>query len=620
MVFTGGMSSETPVLNTDTATDLVRTLCSYGGPAGSYSQRLSSVAAVPPPSGQASQYAVVADFNGDGIPDVVNLSDGTATVSLFAADGTVQSTTEFPVSDTAYFGVAGDFNGDGKQDLALSNNDDGSGTGSVAILLGNGDGTFQSPKTVAVAGNPFSIAAADFNGDGNLDVAVTDESQLVVWVLLGNGGGTLRSPVQYPSGGSGRDLAGSILAADFNNDGKVDLAVMNDGVGDSNTIAVSLGKGGGTFQAPVLSQAGNGELGSLSYADFNGDGKLDLAIAYGGSNSISMVMGNGDGTFQAAANYVTGSQPGSVTPIPLQDGTFVLLTLDQNSGEMIVSSGNTDGTLNMPPLYSLDLAGTAVAAADLNGDHIPDMIYYVGRTGEVGVMLMASDLTLNPPVTYQTQTGPGAPAEPQNFTTGDLNGDGVPDVVIANSPSSKGTVSVLLGKGDGTLGAAQTYPAGSFTSAVVLADFDGDGKLDAAVVNTGDTSSTTDTGNVSVYIGNGDGSLKPPVHYSAGSLRPFSLVTGDFNGDGRPDLAVSTSQTNPQSPMSSNVAILLNNGDGTFKSVSTLPSGPGPYQQLSMAAGDFNGDGKVDLAVPVNTPNGSNNTIAIFLGNGDVIF
>jgi hypothetical protein len=578
------------------------------------------VAAVPPPSGQASQYAVVADFNGDGILDAVNLSDGTATVLLFAADGSVQSTTEFPVSDSAYFGVAGDFNGDGKQDLALSDNNDGTGTGSVVILLGNGDGTFQSPKTVAVAGNPFSIAAADFNRDGNLDIAVTDESQLVAWVLLGNGDGTLRSPVSIPSGGAGRDLAGSILAADFNNDGIVDLAVLNDGVGDPNTIAVSLGKGGGTFQAPVLSQAGNGELGSLSYADFNGDGKLDLAIAYGGSNSISMVMGNGDGTFQAAANYVTGSQPGSVTPIPLNDGTFALFTLDQISGEMIVSPGNSDGTLNMPPIYSLDLTGTAVAAADLNGDHIPDVMYYVGRTGEVGVMLMSSDLTLNPPVTYQTQTGPGAPAGPQNFATGDLNGDGVADVVIANSPSTTGTVSVLLGKGDGTLGAEHTYQAGSFTSAVVLADFDGDGKLDAAVVNTGDASSNTDTGNVSVLIGNGDGSFKPPVNYSAGSLRPFSLVTGDFNGDGKPDLAISTSQTNPQSPMSSSVVILMNNRDGTFKTASTLPTGPGPYQQLSMAAGDFNGDGKVDLAVLVDIPNGSNNTISIFLGNGDGTF
>ncbi len=214
----------------------------------------------------------------------------------------MESTNSFTVSSSADFGVAGDFNGDGKQDLALSDNDDGSGTGSVVILLGNGDGTFQAAKSFAVAGNPFSIAAADFNRDGNLDIAVTDENQLVAWVLLGNGDGTLRSPVSIPSGGAGRDLAGSILAADFNNDGKFDLAVVNDGVGDPNTIAVSLGeKGDGTFQAPVLSKAGNGELGSLSYADFNGDGKLDLAIAYGSSNSISMVMGNGDGTFQAAA-------------------------------------------------------------------------------------------------------------------------------------------------------------------------------------------------------------------------------------------------------------------------------------------------------------------------------
>ncbi len=542
---------------------------------------------------------------------------GVAAITLQAADGSVLSTGSVPIGATSVYGLTGDFNGDGKQDLAIANNDDGLGTGSVWILLGNGDGTFQTAKIAAVKGNPFNIAIGDFNGDGNLDVAVmqsfltTDD---VVWVLLGNGDGSLRSPVSYLAGGT---LPDSILAADFNNDGNLDLAVSSDG---ANTFAVLLGKGDGTFKPPLVSPGGTGGSGHLAYDDFNRDGNLDLAIAYQLTNSISMLMGKGDGTFQPATNYVTGSEPDSLAVEPLNDGTFALFTMDQISGNMIVSPGSSDGTLTLPLIHTVGGMPTAVAAADLNGDNIPDVVYYDSASSALNVMLMTSNYTLSAAVSYPLQNEGGYTAI-QALAIGDLNGDGHPDVVVANSQATAGRVSVLLGSGTGTLGSKHDYASGSYPSGVVLADFNGDGKLDAAVVNSGNPESSTDTGSVSVLIGNGDGSFKAPVTYSAGSQRPLSIVAADFNGDGKPDLAVATEQILFSDPfVQGNVTILLNQGDGTFKTGSTLAAGPAPFQELAVAAGDVNGDGKIDLAVLSYNQNTSANNVAIFLGNGDGTF
>jgi uncharacterized repeat protein (TIGR02543 family) len=621
----GGVPYESSPTDAGTAFQFGNGLCDSLAkgviPTGNSQSELSRAGnAVPAttPVGQASDVGlIVADLNGDGIPDTVQLSSflGAATVTLFAADQTVLSTSSFQIGATSVYGLPGDFNGDGKQDLAIASGDDGTGTGSVWILLGNGDGTFQAAKKSAVSGNPFNIAIGDFNGDGKLDVAVTDDKLgLVVWVLLGNGDGTLQSSVSYASGGT---LPDSILAADFNNDGKLDLAVMNDG---ANTFAVLLGKGDGTFNPPQISPGGAGGSGYLAYADFNHDGNLDLAIAYSLTNSISMLMGNGDGTFQPATNYVTGGDPDSLAVIPLDDGTFALLTLDIVSGEMIVSSTSSGGTLLMPPIYTIGGMPAAIAAADLNGDRIPDVVFYDSASSAVNVMLTASNFALSAPVTYPLQNAGGYTAI-QALAIGDLNGDGHPDVMIANSQATAGSVSVLLGSASGTLGTEHDYASGSYPSGVVLADFNGDGKLDAAVVNSGNTESATDTGNISVLIGNGDGSFKTPASYSAGSQRPLSLVAADFNGDGKPDLAVATEQVLFSDPfVQGNVTILLNNGDGTFKTGSTLAAGPAPFQELAVAAGDVNGDGKIDLAVLDYNQNTSTNNIAIFLGNGDGTF
>jgi hypothetical protein len=180
------------------------------------------------------------------------------------------------------------------------------------VLLGNGDGTFQAAMTYAAGNNPFCITLGDFNGDGNLDLAVANGNSANVSVLLGKGDGTFQPAVNYPTG----VFPDGIAAGDFNGDGKLDLAIAN-----NTNVTVMLGNGDGTFQTGVNYATDFGSR-AVAVGDFNGDGKVDLAVAnygestgYGGD--VSVLLGNGDGTFQKAVNYTAGG-----TPVSLAVGDF----------------------------------------------------------------------------------------------------------------------------------------------------------------------------------------------------------------------------------------------------------------------------------------------------------
>ncbi|HLK48160.1 MAG TPA: FG-GAP-like repeat-containing protein [Bryobacteraceae bacterium] len=605
----------------ETALAVAQQLCNStvqsSGGFGGFARHAAATAAAALPWGQASQSLIAADFNGDGIPDTVVLNSGSATVTLLNADGTVKSTSTLSVANSSPYGLAADFNGDGYQDLAITNNPQGSPTGSISIFLGKGDGTFQAPKQFPVAGYPFSIAAADFNGDGYLDVAVTDDVLGLVWVLSGDGHGNLGTPVSYPTGSQtpyNLNPPTSLVAQDFTGDGKIDLAIFNNNA-IAVTVAVLPNLGNGTFGAPKLSPGGLSRGGYLSYGDFNRDGKLDLAIAIANADSIAMLMGNGDGTFAAPVNYVTGDIPASLSPLPNDDGTFELLTLDHNTQQMIVTPGLSDGELNVPLLYAAGQRPVSVAAGDMNGDGIPDIVTYNNNCCQAGVsvLLTKPDFTEQAAVAYPLASA-GAQT-PQALALGDLNGDKIPDVVVTGSQSASGTVSVLLGQKAGTLGGEHDFPSGSFPTAVVMADFNGDHNLDLAVANGGDTNNPAETGNVSILFGNGDGSFKAPVNYNVGPLRPMSLVAADLNGDGMPDLAVATGSPSFTNPAPGAVTILLNNGKGVFTSAGTIPAGPSAGQNLALAVGDLNGDKFNDLAILNYNPSTFANNVAIYFNN-----
>jgi hypothetical protein len=329
-----------------------------------------------------------------------------------------------------------------------------------------------------------------------------------------------------------------VSTGDFNGDGKLDLAVANSG---GSTVSILLGNGDGTFQPAVGYTVGSQPV-NISIADFNGDGKQDLAVANGfGTTTVSILLGNGDGTFQAAVNYPAGGSTPR-TPVAADfngDGKLDLAIANYDDATVSVLLGNGDGTLQSP------------------------MVFAVGQ------------------------------AQPDWLVTGDFNGDGKLDLATANFDNFAGnTVSVLLGNGDGTFQPYVDYPTGPAPTSIAVADFNGDGKLDLA------TCTGAIGGAISILLGNGDGSFQEPMNYAAGS-GPVAVIAGDFNGDGKLDLAVSDINTNL-------VSLLLGRGDGTFENPSTHPVGASPRQ---LAAGDFNGDGRLDLVAA----NSGANAVSVLL-------
>ena len=312
----------------------------------------------------------VGDFNGDGIPDLA-ISEFGIDIDLGNGDGTFQARVLAPgLLPYIEFIAVGDFNGDGKLDLAVAYCNDTFPTtqpGAVEILLGNGDGTFNLAAVSPATGNtPTAIATGDLNGDGNLDLAISNGSSNTVTILLGNGNGTFTAVASPATGNS----PSSLVVGDFNGDGKPDLAVTN---ATDNTVTILLGNGDGTFKAMASPVTGN-RPSAIAAGDFTGNGKVDLAVANAAGNTITILLGNGDGTFTAATGPAIAGP--LVTPIAVADfnGDGVAdLAVGGNAPALFL--GNGDGTFSpSAPLSPFVYPIQSVVAADLDGDGIADVV------------------------------------------------------------------------------------------------------------------------------------------------------------------------------------------------------------------------------------------------------
>jgi FG-GAP-like repeat len=542
-------------------------------------------------------------------------------------------------SSAIAFGV-GDFNRDGNLDLVVVD----PSIARAQVYLGNGKGSFTKGVGAPIAANPYCITVADFNNDGILDLAIAGND--TTEILLGNGDGTFQAGKQVPE-----SRIFSIAAGDFNNDGNQDLLL--------NGETILLGKGDGTFQQPTTFGT-YATYVQVAIGDFNGDHKLDFALLYNGAtNLVVTYLGNGDGTFQTPlTTELPGYYPRTITAGDFNgDGKTDLATSGcsdsycnaAGTANILLSNGN--GTFQVQTIAELiGFKPGAILAGDINRDGKTDLVAMNG-SDDMAVWTGKGDGTFNVSQSWALPPSPG------NAAIGDFNNDGQPDIAVINSENdnTQTVMTVVLGTARGKfLAAAESYAYAP--DVLATGDFNEDGKLDAIVSSGFDNKGTVALGNgngtfralasfpmlpennsaneilvddfnndhhldiismsdnnlgqVVIGLGNGNGTFKPGVRINCGVNATF-VVAGDFNGDGKLDLA-----TTNYGAGAGNVDICLGNGDGTFQAPTTIGLSSG-LQPNFAAATDLNGDGKVDLIV---IDSGNPGSYITMLGNGDGTF
>jgi hypothetical protein len=608
--------------------------------------------------GRSPRAVRVADVNGDGIPDLVvaNYNDNTVSVLLGMGDGSFEPQKVYAVGEKPYSLAVADVNGDGKPDLVVANS--AGDTVSVLLNLGRGDGTFGPQHTFATGRQPFSVAVADLNGDGIPDIVTANAFDNTVSVLLGNGDGTFRPQQAFAVG----SRPYSVALADVNGDGRPDIVTTNYG---NNSVSVLLNDVTGSFRSQQTFATDKSPVQTI-VADVNGDGRPDLITVSNHDGATGVLLGKGDGTFASATagsgvglsdtplladlngdgipdsvvldrsgnilfrKGLAGATNAFAPPVILNPGrparAITLLRIGSRSAiaaadahfdpalstrqfvfSVSIYTVNENGDVSRRTAFSTTALPTSLAVADLTGNGLDDIIAANALDDSVTIALQslpAASPWLIPPWRFATPITVPAGIAPSDIAVTDMNADGLPDVVVTDQ--SSGDVTVLLNDGTHSFGQSLRFRAGtglfgldgttavpvvsSFGRSVSLVsgDFTGDGRADLVVVNQAAHSFT-------VLPSDGDGGFSNPspsltTSTSDGLVRnerPRAVVAGDFNRDGRLDLALLMEDTGQ-------VWIYSGNGDGTFRHTSSIPVGD---QATGLSDVPGSGPGLLDLLV-----------------------
>lgn len=595
------------------------------------------------PAGNMANAVVTGDFNKDGNMDFVVANGGTNDLWIYfgKGDGTFQLPRIIPLTkgQTPVYLATADLRKTGKLDLIVAEFD----TATVGVLLGNGDGTFGIEKEYFLPQPPGALVVDDFNHDGKPDivsvmVTVNEPSTLEVpylATLLGDGTGSFGNPIITMNPGF-YSSAQTIVSGDVNGDGLPDVLITGPGLENSQ---VYLNSGNGTFTpgATVIENGGFNELSAGQLADVNGDSCLDAIVA-NGDGFVDIIEGDCGGNFSyttsvpmgdsnAAVSLVDMNGDGHVdivtTTIPLFDGSG----LGDVAGNMLAVAFG-DGRGNFTP--GRDYVGTgmsySLAIADFNRDGHADVVSASPDTDTATVWLNDGSGGFGFPqgewIGFPNLIN--NPISPPSFA--DVNGDGKPDVVVLNEGyGSEYLITTMLNDGTGRFAAPVTSDSGASVSSnwmgdYRLGDFRNIGHLDFVGIGL-DENLSGGTQYILFAPGNGDGTFgKSTITPMTGA--DGAMVVGDFNRDGKLDLAAVGANPNGTGWL---ITVFLGNGDGTFHTAGTVPFGDSAASTGSIGrvfVGDFNRDSKLDILV-YDTANGywaTSSYVWEFLGNGDGTF
>ncbi len=501
----------------------------------------------------------------------------------------------YPTGEGPFYSLAGDLTRSGLLDILTLNWT----SGTLSVLLAAGDSGYAEPVDYDVGATPRAAALADLSGNGVLDIAIVNEDQSQVTLLFGDGAGGFDGSTLIPlaGGAAPRD----VIAADLNNDGVMDLAIATT---QAETVTIIPGEGGGNFLEPFIVSVGH-KPWSLCVADFSGNGVPDIITANPETNTLSLLEGTGAG-YLSAQYLPCGNMPSLIRTADLnRDGQPDLVIGNAGSGDISTLLGLGGGAFSDERRFAFPYPAGRFVVADLNGNTLPDIaVVLFNKTGDDRQPVNRFAVAHGDGVgLFRTAVLYGSGWGALDIAAADMNGNGRQDLITADF--SNNAVSVAYNRGNGLFESDMRYLLAPGLGAAVLADFTQNGRTDMAVSN-------RSTNTITVLV-NRDGHVfeaLPPVMLHA---KPLAMATGDLNGNGKLDLVVSLS-------LHRHLMLFLASGNGLFLPAATLPihaSAEGAFPEvLSLALGDVNGDGKLDIV----TGNSGRNSVSVLLNEGNGAF